>query len=97
MDSADGDDNVDNHIYDADTREVFLNELQALKDEIADEEPDAFFEDTLKQVNQWFGKDSLIAKKYEIYYRNDDPSADSIELYKYLRELLSDPDNYPDA
>lgn len=97
MDSADGDDNVANHIYDADTREVFLNELQALKDEIADEEPDAFFEDTLKQVNQWFGKDSLIAKKYEIYYRNDDPSADSIELYKYLRELLSDPDNYPDV
>ena len=93
-----GDDgDTDNRIYDADTREIFLNDLQALKDRIADKEPEAFYEDTLKQVNQWFGEGSLIAKKYEIYYRKDDPSADSIELYKYLRELLSDPDNYPDA
>ena len=84
-------------IYDADTREIFLNDLQALKDKIADEPTEDFFQDTMEQLDQWFGEGSFMAKKYEQYYRKDDPSADSIELYKYLRELLSDPDNYPDA
>jgi hypothetical protein len=95
--STSADSDAEHRIYDADTREVFLNDLQALKDRIADESPEKFFEDTKDQLDAWFGKDSLMAKKYELYYHNDDPSADSIELYKYLRDLLSDPDNYPDA
>lgn len=84
-------------IYDADTREIFLNDLQTLKDEMSDKTPKEFFDETKKQLVQWFGKETVMVKKYDSYYHNDDPNADSIELYKYLRELLSDPDNYPDA
>ena len=84
-------------VYDASDREDFLNKMRDLKDRIMDEEPALFFEDTKEQLGKWFGEDSLIVKKYENYYSQDDPNADNIELYKFLRDLLEDEDNYPDA
>ncbi len=84
-------------VYDASDREDFLNKMRDLKDRIMDEEPALFFEDTREQLGKWFGEDSLIVKKYEHYYSQDDPNADNIELYKFLRDLLEDEDNYPDA
>lgn len=84
-------------IYDADKREEFLDKMRDLKDRIMDEETEIFFEDTRGQLEKWFGEDTLIVKKYEHYYREDFPNADNIELYKFLRDLLEDEDNYPDA
>ena len=84
-------------IYTEADREDFLTRMRDLKDRIMDEEPEIFFEDTRSQLERWFGEDALIVKKYEHFYREDDPSADNIELYKFLRELLEDGDNYPDA
>ena len=84
-------------VYDASDREDFLNKMRDLKDRMMDEEPALFFEDTKEQLGKWFGEDSLIVKKYEQYYGQDDPNADNIELYKFLRDLLEDEDNYPDA
>ena len=84
-------------IYTEADREDFLTRMSDLKDRIMDEEPEIFFEDTRGQLERWFGEGALIVKKYEHFYREDDPSADNIELYKFLRELLEDGDNYPDV
>ena len=84
-------------IYKATDRSKLLEMMRGLKDEIMDEEPALFFEDTRDRLVKWFGEDTVIVKKYEQYYEHDDPRADNIELYKFVRELLEDPDNYPDA
>ena len=84
-------------IWKSEDREVLLERLQGLKDQIENEEPMVFFEDVRDQLAKWFGEETVIVKKYEHYYEQDDPYADTIELYKFARELLSDPDNYPDA
>lgn len=94
-DSDSSEDNV--RVYTADDRERFLNEMQDLKDRIMDEDTEAFFDDTMDQLIRWFGEESEIVKKYEHYYREDRPHADNIELYGYLKDLLDDLDNYPDA
>lgn len=83
-------------VYTAIDREYFLDEMRNLKDRIMDEEPEIFFEDTKDQLEKWFGENTVIVKKYEQYYK-DYSNADSIELYKFLRDLLEDEDNYPDA
>ena len=75
-------------IYSDDDRERFLNEMQ---------ETEVFFEDTRGKLEEWFGEGARIVKNYEHFYRVDDPGADNIELYKFLRELLEDMENYPDA
>ena len=84
-------------VYTAADREDFLTKMSDLKDRIMDEEPEIFFEDTRAQLEKWFGEDTVIVKKYEHFYRKDDPNADNIELYKFLRDLLEDESNYPDA
>lgn len=92
-DSADG----NSRVYTEDDCERFLAEMQDLKDRIMDEETDAFFGDTMNQLADWFGDDTEIVKKYQHYYQQDRPYADNIELYGYLKELLGDLGNYPDA
>ena len=71
--------------------------MRALKDKILDEEPIVFSEDTRAKLEEWFTEDAVIIKKYEKYYKEDYPGASNLDLYKFLIELLSDPDNYPDA
>lgn len=84
-------------VYNEDDRERFINEMQDLKDKILDEEPAVFYEDTRAKLEEWFGENTEIVKKYEHFHDVDDPSADNIELYKFLKELLEDMDNYPDV
>lgn len=84
-------------IYTEEDRERFVNEMQDLKDRILDEEPDIFFEDTRGKLVEWFGEETVIVQKYDHFHEVDDPSADNIELYKFVKELLEDMDNYPDA
>ena len=84
-------------IYTEDDRERFVNEMQDLKDKILDEEPELFYNDTKAKLEEWFGEETTIVKKYEHFHDVDDPSADNIELYKFVKELLEDMDNYPDA
>ena len=84
-------------IYNEDDRERFVNEMQDLKDNILDEEPDIFFEDTRAKLVEWFGEETEIVKKYEHFHEVEDPSADNLELYRFVKELLSDLNNYPDA
>ena len=84
-------------IYTEDDRERFINEMQDLKDRILDEEPLLFYEETRAKLEEWFGENTEIVKKYEHFHDVDDPSADNIELYKFVKELLEDMDNYPDA
>ena len=84
-------------IYTEDDRERFVNEMQDLKDRILDEEPIIFYEDTRAKLVEWFGEETEIVKKYEHFHDVDDPSADNIELYKFVKELLEDMNNYPDA
>lgn len=97
--SSDADDDTrrGKSVYTDSDRELFLSEMQNLKDRIMDEEPMLFFEDTRAQLETWFGEDSVIAKKYEEYFYKDRPYADNLELYEYLKELLADESNYPDA
>ena len=84
-------------VYGVEDRERFLNEMQDLKDRVMDEETEIFFEETRSQLEEWFGAETFIVKKYEQYYRKDSPYADNIELYGFLKELLGNMDNYPDA
>ena len=96
-DTEDDDDDTAGRVYDSTDRERFLNEMRDLKDRLMDEDVETFYEATKSQLEEWFGEDTLIVKKYEKYHKEDDPSADTIELYKYLRDLLEDMNNYPDA
>ncbi len=84
-------------VYDAGDSERFVNEMRDLKDRIIDEETELFFEDTRSQLVDWFGEGTIIVKKYEQYFKKDNPYADNLDLYKRLLELLEDIDNYPDA
>ncbi len=84
-------------IYSDSDREMFLNEMQNLKDRTMDDEKMVFFEETRGQLEDWFGENTTIVKKYEKYYKEDNPHADNLDLYKYVVELLEDMDNYPDA
>ncbi len=92
-----GEDDSRLRIYSEDDKERFLGEMQNLKDKIMDDETEVFFEETLGQLEDWFGEGSIIAKKYDKYYHEENKYADNIELYGFLKELLDDLDNYPDA
>lgn len=85
------------HIYNEDDREYLLSEMQNLKDKLMDEKPEVFFEDTKEQLEEWFGANTVVVKKYIKYFEKDNPRADNQELYLFLKDLLEDPDNYPDA
>ena len=84
-------------IYGEDDRELFVNQMQDLKDRILDEEPMLFYEETRAKLVEWFGENTEIVKRYEHFHDAEDPGADNIELYKFVKELLEDLDNYPDA
>ncbi len=84
-------------VYTEEDRERFMDNMRDLKDRILDDETEIFFEETKSQLEEWFGEETFIVKKYEQYYRKDFPDADNIELYKFLQELLDDMNNYPDA
>lgn len=84
-------------IYSEVDKEDFLNRMLNLRDRIIDDEPVLFFEETVSQLEEWFGEDSLIVHKYDDFFKKDHPTADNDELYEFLRELLGDLSNYPDA
>ncbi|MBR2708856.1 hypothetical protein IKE98_00795 [Candidatus Saccharibacteria bacterium] len=84
-------------VYSAADRASYLNQMEILRNNISSEEPMIFFEDTRFQLEEWFGEDSVIVRKYERFYHDDRPNADNLELYDQLVELLSDEGNYPDA
>ena len=84
-------------IYDSPDRERFVSEMSSLKDSLMDARPEEFFEGTRSQLEDWFGRNAFIVQAYERYYRRERSSADNQELYRFLKELLGDSSNYPDA
>ncbi len=84
-------------VYTEEDQARFVNEVENLRNHIKDEDTEAFYEDMRLQVEEWFGSDSVIEKKFEDYYKVDNPDADNNELYEKLKELLNDLKNYPDA
>ena len=97
--SGEADDVVEGmpRVYTEEDQVRFVNEVENLRNRIKDEDTEAFYDDMRLQVEEWFGSDSVIEKKFEDYYKVDNPDADNNDLYEKLKELLNDLKNYPDA
>lgn len=99
---ANGDQNSDTaeptpRVYSEDDMERFVNEAAILREQIKDEDTEAFYEDLREKLEEWFGEDTAIEKQYEDYYKVDNLDADNNDLYNKFIELISDLKNYPDA
>ena len=84
-------------VYGDEDRDLYLSEIGTLRSQIKNEDSEAFFEDMREKIEEWFGEDTVLEKKFEDYYKVDNPGADNDELYAKLVELLNDLSNYPDA
>ena len=84
-------------VYGNEDRDLYLNEISTLRSQINNEDSEAFFEDLREKIEEWFGEDTVIEKKFEDYYKVDNPNAENDEIYEKLVELLNDLSNYPDA
>ena len=83
-------------IYSDADRVNFVTEIEDLYTEFRDDDSEVFYEESMNRLKKWFGEDSFMAYRYEKYYENNQ-DADIYDMREYLKSLLEDPDNYPDA
>ncbi|MDO4508032.1 MAG: MFS transporter [Candidatus Saccharibacteria bacterium] len=95
-DTSDNDGVEISGVYGDEDRFRFLNELDQVYSDLRGSEPAEFFEETMDQLDEWFGDRSKISRMYSKYYEQN-PHADMRNLKDYLVDLLSDLDNYPGA
>lgn len=83
-------------VYDESSRDMFTTEIEDLYTELRDEDEETFYEESMAKVQEWLGKSNEIARLYKEFHDNN-PYAESYDFREYLKSLLQDPDNYPDA
>ena len=86
---------VPTRIYDEADQENFKAVMRDIRDRFGDGTTDAFFEKTRDQLGEWFSKDDYIVWSYEKYYKDYKDTTDNEDLYDWIREVLSDLNQYP--
>ncbi len=87
-----GDGNLKNKIYVDGCQTEYEAGMSKLHQEIKNDDTLDFYKKTRKKLADWFTEDELMVWKYDRFYK---PSMNNSDLYGYLKELLSDIENYP--
>lgn len=94
--NASGDDNVHSGVYSDEDRANFVNQMEKVFDDFQDADPDEFYDASLEELDKMIvDKDDqrTIRKRYKSF-KNNNPNADTYELWAFLKGLLEDPTNY---
>ncbi len=87
-------------IYNAETRMNIKNSFDKLWDDHKNESADVFYGNVESWLKDWFGGgDTEIGKKFSKYYesKKENNFFSASELMAKMKEILDDPENFPDS
>jgi hypothetical protein len=93
VEQSDGDVANGGAVYNEEDRANFVSYIDDLWYDMRDEDDEGFYDDSMAYIEKNLGRGSYIAAEYKRFHE-DDPYADSHMLKEFLKDLLSDPENY---